>query len=213
LTSDVLVALTVYDRHTQQVEPWSPDQCRFGPHRQSIFKRSDRYVVLDVTFELADSPESRPIKYADLARYLCVEVGSTAPADKVREAVLELRTSRGMVLDPDDHDTWSVGSFFLNPVLAAVPEAAAGSPQFPDPEGTKLSAGWLVDHAGFPRGYGLDRGRGTVALSSKHALAVTNRGGATTAEVMEFAAHVRAGVEAAFGIRLQPECDLVNCSF
>ena len=116
-----------------------------------------------------------------------------------------------MVLDADDHDTWSVGSFFINPVLISVPDTARDCPQYPDPVGTKLSAAWLIDHAGFSRGYGRDWGRGTVALSSKHALAVTNRGGATTAEVMEFAAHIRDGVEQRFGIRLGPECDLVNC--
>ena len=116
-----------------------------------------------------------------------------------------------MVVDADDHDTWSVGSFFINPVLISVPDKARECPQYPDPAGTKLSAAWLIDHAGFPRGYGHDWGRGTVALSSKHALAVTNRGGATTAEVMEFAAHIRDGVEQQFGIRLGPECDLVNC--
>jgi UDP-N-acetylmuramate dehydrogenase len=118
-----------------------------------------------------------------------------------------------MVLDPDDHDTWSVGSFFINPVLAEVPPSAAACPQFFDIKGTKLSAGWLIHQAGFPPGYGSDWGNGTVALSSRHALAITNRGGATTADVMKFAAHIREGVEAHFGIRLGPECDLVNCSF
>jgi UDP-N-acetylmuramate dehydrogenase len=213
LTSDVLVELTLYDRHTGQLETWGAQQCAFGPHRQSIFKRSERYLILDVTFELAASELSRPIRYADLARHLGVEPGAAAPVREVRAAVLGLRAGRGMLLDDDDHDTWSVGSFFLNPVVATVPPAARECPQFPDVNGTKLSAGWLVDHAGFPRGYGADLGRGTVALSTKHALAITNRGGATTAEVMKFAAHIREGVEAAFGIRLEPECDLVNCAF
>jgi UDP-N-acetylmuramate dehydrogenase len=213
LTSDVLVELTLYDRHTGQLETWGAQRCAFGPHRQSIFKRSERYLVLDVTFELAASEISRPIRYADLAAHLGVEKGSAAPVREVRDAVLGLRAGRGMLLDGDDHDTWGVGSFFLNPVVKTVPPAAAACPQFPDVNGTKLSAGWLVDHAGFPRGYGADLGRGTVALSTKHALAITNRGGATTAEVMKFAAHIREGVEAAFGIRLEPECDLVNCAF
>jgi UDP-N-acetylmuramate dehydrogenase len=118
-----------------------------------------------------------------------------------------------MVLDADDHDTWSVGSFFINPVLAEVPARAHACPQYFDIKGTKLSAGWLIHHAGFPPGYGHRWGNGTVALSSRHALAVTNRGGATTADVMKFAAHIREGVEACFDIRLGPECDLVNCSF
>ena len=118
-----------------------------------------------------------------------------------------------MVLDPDDHDTWSVGSFFLNPVLAEVPLRARECPSQPDVAGTKLHAAWLIQHSGFPPGYGLDWGNGTVALSSRHTLALTNRGGATTADVMKFAAHIRDGVEARFDVRLNPECDLVNCSY
>jgi UDP-N-acetylmuramate dehydrogenase len=118
-----------------------------------------------------------------------------------------------MVLDPADHDTWSVGSFFINPVLRDVPDQAAACPNYPDPAGTKLSAAWLIHNAGFGPGYGSEWGRGTVSLSTKHTLAVTNRGGATTAEVMGFAAHIRDGVERVFGVRLGPECDLVNCQF
>jgi UDP-N-acetylmuramate dehydrogenase len=115
------------------------------------------------------------------------------------------------LLDAADHDTWSVGSFFLNPVVVEVPERARDCPSYPDPMGTKLVAAWLINHAGFERGYGAEFGRGTVALSTKHALAITNRGAATAAEVMSFAAHIRAGVEDAFGVRLDVECDLVNC--
>jgi UDP-N-acetylmuramate dehydrogenase len=211
LTSDLLGRLTVYDRASGTIEQWAPDRCGFGSHRQSVFKHTDRYVVLDVTFRLTRSVRSRPIHYAGLAGRLAIAPGATAPTSAVRDAVLTLRRERGMVLDADDHDTWSVGSFFLNPVLTSVPGRALDCPRFPDPLGTKLSAAWLIDHAGFPRGYGHDWGRGTVALSSKHALAVTNRGGATTAEVMEFAAHIRDGVEQRFDIRLGPECDLVNC--
>ncbi len=96
-------------------------------------------------------------------------------------------------------------------MLSEVPEAARECPQFPDPEGIKLSAAWLIERSGFPRGYGRDWGSGTVSLSTRHTLAITNRGGATTAEVMKFAAHIREGVEARFGVRLRPECDLINC--
>lgn len=211
LTSELLRHLTVYDRATGATEQWSPRRCGFGSHRQSVFKHTDRYVVLDVTFRLARGTRSRPIRYAGLAQRLGVLPGETAPTSEVRDAVLGLRRERGMVLVAGDHDTWSVGSFFINPVLTSVPDKARDCPHYPDPAGTKLSAAWLIDHAGFPRGYGHEWGRGTVALSSKHALAVTNRGGATTAEVMEFAALIRDGVEQRFGIRLGPECDLVNC--
>ncbi|MFG1872021.1 UDP-N-acetylmuramate dehydrogenase [Micromonospora arborensis] len=213
VTSDVLESLTVYDRQTGARERWTVERCGFGSHRQSVFKHSDRWVVLDVTYRLRRSNQSRPIEYADLAARLGIEVGGTAAPADVREAVLALRRGRGMVLDPQDHDTWSVGSFFINPVLATVPDRAAECPRYPDVKGTKLPAAWLIEHAGFPRGYGHEWGNGSVALSSRHALAVTNRGGATTSEVMKFAAHIREGVEARFGIRLGPECDLVNCSF
>ncbi|MFI2714562.1 UDP-N-acetylmuramate dehydrogenase [Micromonospora sp. NPDC018662] len=213
VTSDVLDSLSVYDRQTGELERWTPERCGFGSHRQSVFKHSDRWVVVEVTYRLRRSDQSRPIEYAELAKRLGIEVGGTAAPADVREAVLALRRSRAMVLDPDDHDTWSVGSFFINPVLAEVPEQARECPRYPDVKGTKLPAAWLIERAGFPRGYGHDWGNGTVALSSRHALAVTNRGGATTSEVMKFAAHIRAGVEARFGIRLGPECDLVNCSF
>ncbi|HTZ43930.1 MAG TPA: UDP-N-acetylmuramate dehydrogenase [Jatrophihabitans sp.] len=211
LTSNVLSGVTVYDRATGEVEQWDNARCGFGNHRYSVFKRNARYVILDVSYALTASDRSAPVGYAALADRLGVPIGADVPAAEVRAAVLQLRGERGMVLDQDDHDTWSVGSFFLNPVLAEVPARAAESPQYPDPDGTKLPAGWLIQHAGFRPGYGTDWGRGTVALSSRHALAITNRGGATTAEVMKFAAHIREGVERAFDIRLRPECDLVNC--
>jgi UDP-N-acetylmuramate dehydrogenase len=213
VTSDLISRLTVYDRSTGTIEQWAPDQCGFGSHRQSVFKHTDRYVVLDVTFQLVHSTRSRPVHYAALAERLGIAPGATAPTSEVRDAVLTLRRERGMILDADDRDTWSVGSFFINPVLRVVPDKARDCPQYPDPAGTKLSAAWLIEHAGFPRGYGHGWGRGTVALSSKHALAVTNCGSATTDEVMKFAAHIRAGVEQRFDIRLGPECDLVNCKF
>ncbi|MGQ0777427.1 MAG: UDP-N-acetylmuramate dehydrogenase [Pseudonocardiales bacterium] len=213
LTSDLLSRLTVYDRATGTIEQWTPDRCGFGSHRQSVFKHTDRYVVLDVTFQLTRSTGSHPIRYAGLAQQLGIAPGTTAPTRDVRDAVLALRRKSGMILDADDHDTWSVGSFFINPVLTSVPDKARDCPQYPDPAGIKLSAAWLIDHAGFPRGYGHDWGRGAVALSSRHALAVTNRGDATTAEVMKFAAHLQEGVEQRFDIRLGPECDLVNCKF
>ncbi len=210
-TSQLLTGLTVYDRTAGEIQQWTPDQCKFGAHRYSIFKRNARYVILDVSFGLRHSDLSDPVRYPALAGRLGVRIGDPARTTDVRAAVLELRTERGMILDDGDHDTWSVGSFFVNPVVATVPDKAADGPQFPDPAGTKLSAAWLIEQAGFPRGYGSDYGRGTVTLSSKHTLAVTNRGGATTAEVLSFAAHVRDGVAARFDVRLSPECDLINC--
>jgi UDP-N-acetylmuramate dehydrogenase len=213
LLSDVLESLSVYDRHTGRVERWPPEHCGFGSHRQSTFKHSDRWVVLEVSLRLHRSGQSSPVTFPDIARRLGIETGGTAcPAD-MREAVLAQRRDRKMVLDHDDHDTWSVGSFFINPVLAEVPARARACPTLPDVKGTKLPAAWLIHRAGFEPGYGREWGNGTVALSSRHALAVTNRGGATTGDVMKFAAHIRDGVAALFDIRLNPECHLVNCSY
>jgi UDP-N-acetylmuramate dehydrogenase len=212
VTSDVLRSVTVYDRRSGEVSEWPAERCGFGSHRQSAFKHTDRYVVLSVTYELRRSARSVPLTFAELVRRLGIEPGATANTSDVRRVVLQLRRERGSIYDPDDNDTWGVGSFFINPVLAAVPEQARESPTYPDVNGTKLPAGWLIQHAGFAPGYGRDWGRGSVALSSKHALAVTNKGDATTAEVMAFAAHIRDGVQARFGIRLGPECDLIRCS-
>lgn len=211
-TAELLESLTVFDRDTGEVERWTAERCRFGSHRQSVFKHSNRWAILDVTFRLRRGAQSAPVRYQGLAEKLAVDMGGTAPVADVRESVLALRCGKGMVLDPDDHDTWSVGSFFLNPVVPEVPDGAHGSPRYPDAHGTKLSAAWLIQEAGFPRGYGRDWGNGTVALSSRHTLAITNRGGATAADVVKFAAHIRGGVEARFGVRLTPECHLVNCS-
>jgi UDP-N-acetylmuramate dehydrogenase len=210
--ADLLISLTIYDRQRRLIETWSPGKCQFG-FRTSAFKHTDRYVVLDVTLQLAASKRSRPVRYLELARRLGIEPGQSAPLNKVRSTVLELRRSKGMVLDADDHDTWSVGSFFVNPLLDEVPAPAAGCPQWEADGKTKLSAAWLIEQAGFPRGYGLDSGRGTVSVSTKHTLALTNRGGATTADLLALADEIRTGVEATFGIRLGPEAHLRNCSF
>jgi UDP-N-acetylmuramate dehydrogenase len=213
LLSDVLDSLTVYDRHTGAVERWLPERCGFGSHRQSVFKHSDRWIVLDLTLRLRRSGQSAPVTFPHIAERLGIEVGGTAPPADVREAVIAQRRSRKMILDPDDHDTWSVGSFFINPVLTEVPARAKECPSLPDPKGTKLQCAWMIHKAGFEPGYGGEWGNGTVALSSRHTLAVTNRGGATTGDVMKFAAHIRDGVAALFDVRLNPECDLINCSY
>ena len=126
----------------------------------------------------------------------------------VRRAVLGLRAGKGMVLDPADHDTWSAGSFFTNPVLApdVVPD---GAPAWPQPDGSvKTSAAWLIERAGFGKGYG----DGSARLSTKHTLALTNRGDATTADLLTLAREVRDGVEQRFGIRLVNEPVLVGCT-
>ena len=209
--ADVVTGVRVLDRHTGEVQDWDAARCAFG-FRSSAFKHTDRYVVLAVTVELLRSTEAPPVRYAELARRLDVEIGGSAPSKDVREAVLALRASKGMVLDDADPDTWSVGSFFVNPFVAPerVPD---GCPHWETGEGVKLSAAWLIEHAGFGKGFGLNRGDGRVALSTKHTLALTNRGGASTAELLALAAIIRDGVEQRFGIRLRPEAHLVGVEF
>jgi UDP-N-acetylmuramate dehydrogenase len=209
--SDVISAMTVLDRVTGEVEVWPPHRCGFG-FRTSAFKHTDRYVVLDVTFTLRRSRDSAPVRYLEVARQLGVEPGEVAPSEAVREVVLGLRRGKGMLLDPDDHDTWSVGSFFVNPFVP-LNAAPPGCPQWTVDEQLKLSAAWLIENAGFPKGYGLLRGRGTVAVSTKHSLALTNRGGATTAELLDLGREIRAGVEDRFGVRLRPEARLAGVEF
>jgi UDP-N-acetylmuramate dehydrogenase len=200
-----------WDRVERTQRTFAAADCGFG-YRTSRFKQEPgRHLVLDVTFQLRLAATSQPVAYAELARTLGVEVGGRVPSAEVRAAVLGLRRGKGMVLDPDDHDTWSAGSFFTNPVLDA--EAAArlpeGAPRWPAPDGrTKTSAAWLIEHAGFAKGYAVGR----AALSTKHPLALTNRGGATAAELVALAREIRDGVRAATGVVLEPEPVLVGCS-
>jgi UDP-N-acetylmuramate dehydrogenase len=209
--ADVIRSVTLLDRTTGEIEQWTPQMCGFG-FRTSAFKHTDRYVILDVTFLLGNSPDGVPVGYLELARRLGVAPGGVALSQRVREVVLELRRSKGMLLDADDHDTWSVGSFFVNPFVPAdlVPD---GCPQWVVDGRIKLSAAWLIENAGFGKGFGLTQGRGTVSVSTKHTLALTNRGGATTAELLRLAGQIREGVEAKFGIRLRPEAHLAGVDF
>ena len=215
--ADTIARVTAYDRVTSRTEVIPAGDCGFG-YRTSRFKSDPgRYVVLSVTFQLPLGSMSAPIGYAELASRLGVAVGERAPASEVRAAVLDLRRGKGMVLDPADHDTWSVGSFFTNPIVEAsqVPEgapawpAAEGAPGSVNTDLVKTSAAWLVERAGFPRGYPED---GPARLSTQHALAITNRGSATTSDVVALAREIRAGVRDRFGIDLVAEPVLLGCS-
>ncbi|WP_228266068.1 UDP-N-acetylmuramate dehydrogenase [Microlunatus elymi] len=208
--SQVLAGVRTYDRKLAQQKTFAMADCGFG-YRWSRFKAErDRYLILTVTLQLPLADLSAPIRYAQLAGALGVVVGTRVDAHAVREAVLELRRSKGMVLDVADHDTWSAGSFFTNPIISAetaakLPEAA---PRFGQPDGSiKTSAGWLIEHAGFKKGYGDP----PATLSSKHTLALTNRGSATAADLIALAREIRAGVQDRFGIELVPEPNLINC--
>ncbi len=205
--SQTIASVRVWDRRLRGVRTFAAAECGFG-YRTSRFKADpERHVVLDVTFQFRQGELGTPIEYAELARALEVEPGTRAPMADVRRAVLDLRARKGMVLDPDDHDTWSAGSFFTNPVVAAdrVPD---GAPAWPQPDGTvKTSAAWLIERAGYGKGYG----DGQARLSTKHTLALTNRGGATTSDLVALAREIRDGVEARFGLRLVNEPVLVGC--
>jgi UDP-N-acetylmuramate dehydrogenase len=199
-----------YDRGTGRMRTFAAADCGFT-YRSSRFKiEPGRYVIVSVTFQFRLGSLSAPVRYAELARTLGVSLGDRVPAREIREAVLSIRRGKGMVLDAEDRDTWSAGSFFTNPILdpdaaAALPEAA---PRYPQLDGTvKTSAAWLIEQAGFGKGYG----EGPARLSTKHTLALTNRGGASADDLVRLARQLRDGVRARFGIALVPEPVLVGC--
>lgn len=215
--SATVTEVVAYDRTTRETVTLTNAECAFS-YRHSRFKEHpERYVVLRVRFELEDADGlSAPIKYAETARALGVEAGDRVPLAAARETVLKLRAGKGMVLDPEDHDTWSAGSFFTNPILTAEQYGAflarvaerlgpdVVPPAFPagdDGDDVKTSAAWLIDRAGFTKGYG----SGPARISTKHTLALTNRGAATTEDLLALAREVVAGVRDAFGITLVNE--------
>jgi len=221
--SDTITRVRVLDRRSGAVH-WVPGgDLGFG-YRTSVLRRADGLeipsVVLEVEFALDESGRSAPLRYGELRAALNASSGERADPQAVREAVLALRARKGMVLDAADHDTWSVGSFFTNPVvapevyerLALKMEGAIDEPipHYPAPDGVKLAAGWLVERAGFGKGYPDDE-RAPCRLSTKHALALTNRGGASAEDVITLARTVRDGVRDVFGITLKPEPVLLGC--
>lgn len=218
--SSLLRRVRILDRDSGHVRWYTPQELGFG-YRTSILKGSVARVVLEVEFTLTDDGRSAPIAYPELAAELNVAPRERIDALAVRQAVLGLRGRKGMVLDASDHDTWSVGSFFTNPVVAEQDIDAVAAkvrerlgadvalPQYPASGGVKLSAGWLVERAGFTKGY---PGDAPVRVSTKHALALTHRGGGSTDELLALARTIRDGVLDAFGVRLVPEPVLVGCA-
>ncbi|WP_285760748.1 UDP-N-acetylmuramate dehydrogenase [Nocardiopsis ansamitocini] len=218
--SQSIVEVVVYDRESGRMRAMDNDECGFT-YRDSAFKGHSRYVVCEVVFELTRSDLSTPIRYAELARFLGVETGERVPLATVPPAVLQLRRSKGMVVDPADPDSHSAGSFFTNPILSTEEFADftkravtvlgpdVQPPVYPAGEGrVKLSAAWLIERAGFAKGHGT----GPARISTKHTLALTNPGGATTADLLELAREVRAGVGEAFGVTLVNEPVMVGVS-
>src|ERR1700722_19632389 len=213
--ADTITRVRLLDRRSGVVRWTPPRELGFG-YRTSVLKHSDGEIVLEVEFALDASGRSAPLRYAELFTALDATAGERTDPAVVREAVLGLRARKGMVLDPADHDTWSVGSFFTNPVVAPdFYQQLADSvdrpvPHYPAPDGVKLAAGWLVEQAGFGKGYPDDL-TARCRLSTKHALALTNRGGASADDVVALARTVRDGVRDVFGVTLTPEPVLVGC--
>jgi UDP-N-acetylmuramate dehydrogenase len=235
--AEVITRVRVFDRIKGNIIDLPNGSCRFS-YRNSLFKSGEpgRYAVTAVTFRLRAEPLSGPVKYAELASELDVPMGERAPVGEVRSAVLKIRGRKGMVLDPDDPDTRSAGSFFTNPVispeqfahveavasgLASVAATGRPVPHFPvlDSESgpdsgsgldsglVKVPAAWLIEHAGFAKGYGAP---GPARVSSKHTLALTNAAGATTADLLALAREILEGVRTTFGVRLTPEPILIG---
>jgi UDP-N-acetylmuramate dehydrogenase len=208
--SQVLTSVRVLDRSDGRVGALDAADCGFG-YRMSRFKAEPgRWVVLSVTLRLGTTGHGI-VRYRELAEALGLDVAAEAPVADIRAAVLDLRARKGMVLDDSDPDTWSAGSFFTNPVVdeAATPLVPEDCPRYPSAFGTKLSAAWLIENAGIGKGYAVSAAS-RAAISGKHTLALTNRGGATAEEVMELARAVRAAVQARFGVTLEIEPTLVG---
>jgi UDP-N-acetylmuramate dehydrogenase len=206
--AETIASVRCWDRRAGAVTTLFNVDLRFG-YRTSLLKAEPgRFVVLEVVWQFRLGDLGTPVGYAELAGRLGVAIGERAPAADVRAAVLGLRQAKGMVLDETDHDTWSTGSFFTNPVVdpAEVPQGAPSWPQ--DGGQVKTSAAWLIEHAGFAKGYGA----GAATLSTKHTLALTNRGSARTEDLLALAREVRDGVRERFGITLVNEPHLIGCA-
>jgi UDP-N-acetylmuramate dehydrogenase len=207
--SEFITRVRTYDRQEKALKTFTNSECEFS-YRNSYFKaHPGRYVVLEVQFQIRIGEESDPITYLELARKLGVQLGDKAPVVATREAVLELRSSKGMLLSVDDHDSWSAGSFFTNPIISqqaadALPDAA---PKWPLIDGrVKISAAWLIENAGMHKGDEV----GGARISTKHVLALTNSGDATAADIAELAKRARDQVKEKFGITLEAEVNLVG---
>jgi UDP-N-acetylmuramate dehydrogenase len=206
--SEFVMRVRTYDRQAKALKTFTNEECQFS-YRDSIFKKNPgRYVVIEVQFNLRRGEMTAPITYAELAAELGIEVGQKADVIKTREAVLNIRGRKGMLLNPNDKDTFSAGSFFTNPIVAEnlIPE---GAPRYPQGDGTfKTSAAWLIEQSGISKGQKLNG----AAISGKHVLAITNADNAKAADIAALAMEVKDAVKMKFGIDLIPEVNFVGIS-
>jgi UDP-N-acetylmuramate dehydrogenase len=209
--SEFITRVRTYDRENKAIKTFTNSECEFEYRNSHFKKHPGRYIVLSVQFQIRRGEVSTPITYAELAKKLGIAVGEKAPVVDTRRAVMELRESKGMLLNPDDKDSWSAGSFFTNPIVSseiasALPE---GAPKWPMADGrVKTSAAWLIENSGIDKG----QSHGGARISTKHVLALTNAGNATAEELIQLARDVRASVESKFGITLEPEVNLIGLS-
>ena len=212
--SETIVRVEALDRENGRVRSFTNEECRFG-YRASLFKNHerDRYIILSVTFRL-ERGGAAAVRYPELKKYLEERNQSLTDLQTVRDATIAIRKRKGMVLDPNDPDTRSDGSFFMNPILSAqefesfrAHPDADGAPNFPGDDGTvKVSAAWLIEHSGFHKGFV----HKNVGLSSKHTLALINRGGGTAREALELVRMVQGRVREKFGVEIHPEPNFIG---
>jgi len=209
--SEFITRVRTYDRQAKAIKTFTNTECEFEYRNSHFKKHPGRYIVLSVQFQIRTGEISTPITYAELAKKLGIAVGEKAPVIDTRKAVMELRAAKGMLLNPDDKDSWSAGSFFTNPIVSteiasALPESA---PKWPMADGRiKTSAAWLIENSGISKGHS----HGGAQVSSKHVLALTNSGNATAEELVQLAREVRKSVQVKFGITLEPEVNLIGIS-
>lgn len=209
--SQFIASVRLWDRRERVVRELSDEECEFGYRTSALKAQPDRFVVLEVLYDLP-LDESVVVGYQQLADALGVRVGDVVNGERVRESVLALRRNKGMVLDEADHNTWSVGSFFVNPVvdLEIAGSLPADCPTFPSHDGVKVSAAWLIENSGIDRGFALP-GSG-ARISTQHTLAICNTGIATSEDVLALAREIRSRVFERFGIELVPEPRLIGCA-
>ena len=207
--SEFITRVRTYDRQEKVLKTFTNSECEFS-YRNSYFKaHPGRYVVIEVQFQIRRGEFSDPITYVELSKKLGIEPGEKASVVATRAAVLELRASKGMLLKNDDHDSWSAGSFFTNPIISqqAADQLPNAAPKWPLIDGrVKVSAAWLIENAGIHKGDEL----GGARISTKHVLALSNSGNATAADIAELAKRARNQVKEVFGITLEAEVNLVG---